>query len=52
LPVRVFDLSSVTGIQSAYALSNTRPLWRGDNARKGMSEDKEWIDLFGSERLK
>lgn len=47
IPVRVFDLSSRTGFQAAYALTNTRPMWRGDNARKGKTSDLIWIELFG-----
>lgn len=47
VPVRVFDLNSQRGFQAAYALSNTQPLWRGDNARKGKTTDLDWIELFG-----
>lgn len=47
IPVRIFDLSTDSGIKAAYALSNTTPLWRGDNARKGMTKDKDWYELFG-----
>lgn len=47
IPVRIFDLSTQAGIHAAYSLLNTQPLWRGDNARKGMLRDKEWIELFG-----
>lgn len=47
VPVRIFDLSTDRGIKAAYALSNTTPLWRGDNARKGMTKDKDWYELFG-----
>lgn len=47
IPVRIFDLSTVAGVHAAYALSNTRPMWRGDNARKGKTSDLDWISLFG-----
>lgn len=47
LPVRVFDLSTREGVHAAYALDNTQPLWRGDNARKGRTVDRDWIALFG-----
>jgi len=47
LPVRIYDLSTREGVHTAYALDNTQPLWRGDNARKGTLVDREWIALFG-----
>jgi hypothetical protein len=47
MPIRVFDLTKESGVRAAYALSNSQPLWRGDNARKGRTTDKEWIALFG-----
>ena len=47
LPVRIFDLSTRERVHAAYALDNTQPLWRGDNARKGRTADREWIALFG-----
>lgn len=47
IPVRVFDLSTQQGVFAAYALSNTVPLWRGDNARKGRTTDRDWLKLFG-----
>lgn len=52
IPVRCFDLSTAEGIKRAYALSNTRPLWRGDNARKGRTKDLEWLQLFGEGSIK
>ena len=47
IPVRIFDLSTVAGVHAAYALSNTKPMWRGDNARKGKTSDLDWMSLFG-----
>lgn len=47
IPVRVFDLTTDAGIKAAYALSNTRPMWRGDNARKCRTIDVTWLELFG-----
>lgn len=52
IPVRCFDLSTAEGIKRAYALSNTRPLWRGDNARKGRTKDLGWLQLFGEGSIK
>lgn len=47
VPPRCFDLSLQTGVMAAYSLSNTKPMWRGDNARKGRTTDLNWINLFG-----
>lgn len=47
IPVRIFDLTSIDGVHAAYALSNTKPMWRGDNARKGVTSDLTWLELFG-----
>ena len=47
IPVRIFDLTTESGIKAAYGLDNTRPLWRSENASKGNLKDKDWLELFG-----
>lgn len=47
IPVRIFDLTTESGIKAAYGLDNTRPLWRSENAGKGNLKDKDWLELFG-----
>ena len=46
-PVRIYNLTTDTGIKAAYGLANTKPMWRGDNARKGRITDLWLIALFG-----
>lgn len=46
-PVRIYDLTTDAGIKAAYGLANTKPMWRGDNARKGRTTDLWLIALFG-----
>jgi hypothetical protein len=47
IPVRIFNLSTVSGFRAAYALDNVVPIWRSENARKGVTSDKVWFELFG-----
>lgn len=51
IPIRIFNLAALDGVKRAYALSNTQPLWRGENARKSQLADKSWDELFGAGSL-